>query len=172
MEWNGSECEATDLGWDFWPSQPQFYPGVYVTGSHNFIDLSCTCQHTQLSVASTVSRDCNMLYKGPWQTRDWALLQFCIWAQGRNWYWWYYNRVCLSGGYRSRPLLVTSFIASLFYRFFTVNTVAYRKHYRWVKQTTNYCIVLRLYVLRMSCRKRRRWHFRDPKFKNLVGRMP
>ena len=80
------------------------------------------CQRAQLSVASAVWRDCKLLYEGPWQTRDWALLQFCIWAQGRNWYWWYYNRVCLSGGYRSRPLLVTSFMASLFYRFF------YRKH--------------------------------------------
>ena len=29
-EWNGSECEATDLSWDFWPSQLQFYPGIYV----------------------------------------------------------------------------------------------------------------------------------------------
>ena len=40
--------------------------------------------------------------------RDWVLLQFCIWAQGRNWFWWYYKRVCLSEGYTSRPLLVTS----------------------------------------------------------------
>ena len=75
------------------------------------------CQHTQLSVASTVWRDSKLLYKVPWQTRDWALLQFCIWSQGRNWYWWYYNRVCLSGGYTSRPLLVTSLMASLCYRF-------------------------------------------------------
>ena len=44
-----------------------------------------------------------------WQMRDLALLQFCIWAQGRNWYWWHYNRVCLSDGYTSRPLLVTTF---------------------------------------------------------------
>ena len=75
------------------------------------------CQHAQLSVASAVWRDCKLLYEGPWQTRDWVLLQFCIWAQGRNWYWWHYNRVCLSEGYTSRPLLVTSFMASLFYPF-------------------------------------------------------
>ena len=35
------------------------------------------CQHAQLSVASAVWRDCKLLYEGPWQTRDWALLQFC-----------------------------------------------------------------------------------------------
>ena len=68
------------------------------------------CQHAQLSVASAVWRDCKLLYEGPWQTRDWVLLQFCIWAQGHNWYWWHYNRACLSEGYTSRPLLVTSLI--------------------------------------------------------------
>ena len=35
--------------------------------------------------------------------------------------------------------------------------------------TTNYCFFLRLCLLRISCRKRRRWHFRGPKFKNFLG---
>ena len=63
-----------------------------------------------MSVASAVWRDCKLLYEGPWQTRDWVLLQFCIWPQGRNWYWWHYNRICLSEGYTSRSLLVSSLI--------------------------------------------------------------
>ena len=63
-----------------------------------------------MSVASAVWRDCKLLYEGPWQTRDWVLLQFCIWPQGRNWYWWHYNTICLSEGYTSRSLLVSSLI--------------------------------------------------------------
>ena len=42
-------------------------------GSHNFVDLSCV-NNTQLSVASAIWRDCKLLYEGPWQTRDWALI--------------------------------------------------------------------------------------------------
>ena len=34
-----------------------------------------------------------------------------------------YNRVCPSEGYTSRPLLVTSLMASLFYPFFAVNSL-------------------------------------------------
>ena len=34
------------------------------------------------------------------------------------WYWWRCNRVCPSEGYTSRPLLVSSLIASLFYPLF------------------------------------------------------
>ena len=34
-----------------------------------------------------------------------------------------YNRVCLSVRYTSRPLLVTSLMASLFYPFFAVNSL-------------------------------------------------
>ena len=80
-----------------------------ICSSHNFVDL--------LPVSTCTALDCKLLYEGPWQTRDWALLQFYIWAQGSNWYWWHYNRVCLSEGYTFRPLLVTSLMASLFYSF-------------------------------------------------------
>ena len=75
--WSHRPCN----GWDFWPCQLQFYPGVECS-SHNFLDLSC--QHAQLSVASAVCGDCKLLYEGPWQTRDWALLQFCTCT-------WHYN---------------------------------------------------------------------------------
>ena len=37
---------ATDLGWDFWPSQLQFYPGAYVTTLINFVDMSCVNIHS------------------------------------------------------------------------------------------------------------------------------
>ena len=37
------------------------------------------------------------------------------------------------------------------------------------KKTTNYCFFLRLCLLRISCKKRRRWPFRGPKFKNFLG---
>ena len=60
---------------------------------------------------------CHCLKNRWWQMRDWVLFQFCIWAQGRNWYWLHYKGVCLSEGYTSRPLLVTSLMASLFYPF-------------------------------------------------------
>ena len=56
------------------------------------------CQHTQLSVAWALWRDCKLLYEGRWQTRDWALLEFGIWAQERNWYWWHLTEFgCLKG---------------------------------------------------------------------------
>ena len=102
--------------------KPQTLVETFDQANSNSIRTICSSHNFGYPVSTCTALDCKLLYEGPWQTRDWALLQFCIWAQGRNWYWWYYNRVCLSGGYRSRPLLVTSFMASLFYRFF------YRKH--------------------------------------------
>ena len=32
-----------------------------------------------------------------------------------------------------------------------------------------YCIFLRIYLTKMSCRKCRRWYFREPKFKHYLG---
>ena len=96
--------------------EPQTLIETFVQANSNSI-TEYICQHAQLSLASAVWRDCKLLYEGPWQKRDWVPLQFCIWAQWRNWYWWHYNRVCLSEGYTFRPLLVTSLMASLFYSF-------------------------------------------------------
>ena len=55
-----------------------------------------------------------------------------------------------------------------FFSFFSVNTVPYRQHLRWVKET-NYCMFHSIKLLKMSCGKRCKWHFRDPKLKNLGG---
>ena len=89
--------------------------------------ITLLAQPAQLSVASAVWRDCKLLYKGPRQTRDWVLLQFCIWAQGRNWYWWHYNRVCLSEGYTIfSPLACNLLDGVTFLPFFAVNSLPYR----------------------------------------------
>ena len=58
-----------------------------------------------------------------------------------------------------------------FFSFFSVNTVLYRQHLRRVKET-NYCMFHSIKLLKMSCGKRCKWHFRDPKLKNLGGGMP
>ena len=36
-------------------------------------------------------------------------------------------------------------------------------------QNQKYCIFLHINLLKMSCRKRWKWHFRDPKVKNFLG---
>ena len=35
--------------------------------------------------------------------------------------------------------------------------------------TSTYRIFRRIYLLKMPCVKRRKWHFREPKFKNVLG---
>ena len=88
------------------------YPGVYVA----LISLLTYPVSTSTAERSFsgMKRLQTPLRRTMTDETDWVLLQFCIWAQGRNWYWWHYNRICLSKGYTSRPLLLTSLIASLF----------------------------------------------------------
>ena len=38
--------------------------------------------------------------------------------------------------------------------YFSLNTVPYQEHERWVKQTTNYCIFLLINLLKMSLENR------------------
>ena len=38
-----------------------------------------------------------------------------------------------------------------------------------IKQPAYYCIFLRIYLLKMSCGKRREWHFWAPKFEKFYG---
>ena len=38
-----------------------------------------------------------------------------------------------------------------------------------MKKSTKYRIFLHINLLKMSCTKRWKWHFRDPKVKNLLG---
>ena len=38
-----------------------------------------------------------------------------------------------------------------------------------MKKSTKYCIFLHINLLKMSCRKRWKWHFRGPKVKNFLG---
>ena len=54
------------------------------------------------------------------------------------------------------PLLVTSFMASLFYRFIGNTVPNYCTDFPWHLFTEN------------VCGKRGKWHFRDPKFKNFL----
>ena len=163
---------VTDFGWNFWPSQPQFYPGVQC-GSHNFVDLSCVNMHCCMSVASAVYKETANSFTKDHDRREIELScnSAHTQAQGRNWYdWWHYNRVCPSERYTSRPLLVTSLMASLFYPFFLPSPVCTLQITLEMGKINNYyCIFLRLYLTKMSWRKCRRWHFRDPKFKHYLG---
>ena len=103
---------------DFWPSQLQFYPGIYVALITFFTSPLSIC--TALRSFSSMKRLQIPLRRTMTEERlSSPGLQFCIWAQGRDWYWWHYNRVCLSEGYTSHPSLVTSLMAL---PFFTDNT--------------------------------------------------
>ena len=75
----------------------------------------------------------------------------------------------MSEGYTSRPLLVTSLTASLFYPCLPWTLYLTDNTRDGVKEATNYCIFLLLYSLKMSCRKPRSCHFWDPKFKNFLA---
>ena len=63
----------------------QFYPRVFVSLIRLWWLIFCTAEHS---------------FSG--MERLQTLLQFSIWAEGRSWYWWYYNRVCPSEGNTSR----------------------------------------------------------------------
>ena len=52
MEWNGSKCEATDLGWDFWPNQLQFYHRVFVTALITLLTYPVSTYKAECSFSS------------------------------------------------------------------------------------------------------------------------
>ena len=108
---------ATGLGWDFWPSHLQFYPGVYVTSVITLLTYPVSTYQAERSF-SGMKRLQTPLRRTMTEKRlsSLAILHMSA-SYGRNWYWWHYNRVCLSVGYTSRPWLVTSLMASLFYPF-------------------------------------------------------
>ena len=82
--------------------------------------ITLLAQPAQLSVASAVWRDCKLLYKGPWQMRDWALSLSLSEYEHKD-----VTDIdgiitefaCLKGTQYSRPLRVTSLMESLFYPF-------------------------------------------------------
>ena len=59
-------------------TQLQFYPGLWCS-SHNFVDLSCVNIYSFGGM-----KRLPLLYKGPRQMRDWALLQFCTFTSTRT----------------------------------------------------------------------------------------
>ena len=165
MEWNGSECEATDPVWDFWPSQLQFYPGVYVALHVTLLTYplsTCTAEHSFSGIKRLQSP-----LRGT--MRDERLSSLAILYTHKH-----KDVIDIDGiitefvhlkGYTSRPLLVTS----LFYPCLPWTLYLTDNTRDGVKEATNYCIFLLLYSLKMSCRKPRSCHFWDPKFKNFLA---
>ena len=70
---------------------------------------------------------------------------------------WY---VCVSISFIHFSIILTLSLAS----FSLVNTAS-----TTLKFTTNYCISLRINLPEMSCGKRWKWRFQDPKIKTLLG---
>ena len=56
--------------------------------------------------------------------------------------------------------------------FFSVNTVPVIPITIWVKETTNFCISLRVYLWKMPCGKGWKWHCRETKFRNFLEEHP
>ena len=56
--------------------------------------------------------------------------------------------------------------------FFSVNTVPVIPITIWVKETTNFCISLRIYLWKMPCGKGWKWHWRETKFRNFLEEHP
>ena len=88
-----------------------------ICSSHNFVDLSCVDMHsarlqTPLRRTMTDERLSSLASLHIHKHKDVIDIDGII-----------YNRVCLSVRYTSRPLLVTSLMASLFYPFFAVNSL-------------------------------------------------
>ena len=64
-------------------------------------------------------------------------------------------------------------MASLSYPlFFSLNTVPVIPITIWVKETTNFCISLRIYLWKMPCGKCWKWHCRETKFRNFLEEHP
>ena len=128
VEWKGSECEATDLRWDFWPSQLQFYPGVYVMALITLLTYPvsiCTAERS-FSGMRRLQTPLRRTMTEERLTGSLAILHMSS-SYGRNWYWWYYNRVCLSVGYTCISPFACNLLGSVtVLPFFAVNTVSYR----------------------------------------------
>ena len=87
---------ATDLGWDFWPSHLQFYPGVYVTSVITLLTYPVST-YTAESSFSSMKRLQTPLQRTMTDERlSFLAILHMRTSYGRNWYWWHYNRVCLS----------------------------------------------------------------------------
>ena len=104
--------------WIWMWSQLQFYSGVYVALVMLLaypLSGTCTAEHS----LSGMKRLQTPLRRTMTDKRLSSLaISAHTQAPGLSWYWWpHYSRVCPSEGYTSRPLLVTSFVASLFYPF-------------------------------------------------------
>ena len=64
-------------------------------------------------------------------------------------------------------------MASLSYPlFFSLDTVPVIPITIWVKETTNFCISLRIYLWKMPCGKGWKWHCRETKFRNFLEEHP
>ena len=99
MEWNGSECEATDLGWDFDKTNHNFIPeyNVALISLSTYPLSTCTAERNFSGMKRLPTR-----LRRTWHDDIREIALSCnsahTQAQGRNWYWWHYNRVCPSEG--------------------------------------------------------------------------
>ena len=117
-----------DLGRDFWPSQLQFYPGVYVMALITLLTYPvsiCTAERS-FSGMRRLQTPLRRTMTEERLTGSLAILHMSS-SYGRNWYWWYYNRVCLSVGYTCISPFACNLLGSVtVLPFFAVNTVSYR----------------------------------------------
>ena len=60
--------------------KPQTLVETFDQANSNSIRTICSSNNFGYPVSTCTALDCKLLYEGPWQTRDWALLQFCTYT--------------------------------------------------------------------------------------------
>ena len=148
IEWHGSECDAADFGWDFWPRKLPILSRC-ISCSRNIVNLSCVYMNCRTYSFSSMKR-LNSPLRSTMTDERLSSLAIPHIHKHKNVDWQVGYLITEFARLKGRRLAICLWPVVIVF----------------VQLTTAF---LPDYLLKMPRRKTRRWHFRDPKFQNFLG---